>query len=134
MQVTRQCVSRLDATAFKRQDETGFLDVRVFPTKAAGFPYLDKATGKTIRELSPPEEVFKPESLKALVNKPLVTKLRRALVSENLIEQSPPLNALQGGQRHFHDLRKALERPRRDIDHISSLQHNIGRLGFDNLI
>ncbi len=87
MQVTRQCVSRLDASAFKRQDETGFLDVRVFPTRAGVFPYLDKATGKTIRELRPREEVFKPESLKTLVNKPHTDNHPPVMVNSRNVKQ-----------------------------------------------
>ena len=67
---TRTAICRIDGT-FQRVNDNGedFLDALVNPTKAGVFLYLN-ADGTTRRELRPRAEVFKPESLATLENKP----------------------------------------------------------------
>lgn len=63
---TRTALCRLDGQ-WTRTDE-GFLDAVVYPTRAGVFKYFDGV--KVIKELRPPDEVFKEDSLKSLENKP----------------------------------------------------------------
>lgn len=69
MSVTRNSVTRIDSKQWRIDEETGFLNVRVFPTRAGVFKYR-RADGSIVRELRPPEEVFDPKSLATLNNKP----------------------------------------------------------------
>lgn len=66
--VTRQAFCRVDS--FRRIDgkQDGFLRAKVYPTKVGVFKYRDRS-GKIIRELRPPEEVHKKDSLVTLENK-----------------------------------------------------------------
>lgn len=67
MSVTRTANSRIDS-AWTKTDE-GFLDAKVYPTKAGVFKYLNK-DGSIRRELRSREEVHKADSLATLKNKP----------------------------------------------------------------
>lgn len=67
MSVTRTANSRIDS-AWTKTDE-GFLDAKVYPTKAGVFKYLNK-DGSIRRELRSREEVHKADSLRTLQNKP----------------------------------------------------------------
>lgn len=62
----RNSIARVDS--WRRTDE-GYLDATVYPTKIGVFQYVD-ASGAVVRELRPAEEVFSPESLRSLENKP----------------------------------------------------------------
>lgn len=67
MSVTRTANSRIDS-AWTKTDE-GFLDAKVYPTKAGVFKYLNK-DGSIRRELRSRDEVHKADSLRTLQNKP----------------------------------------------------------------
>lgn len=65
---TRTALCRLDAGLFKRTDE-GYLQAKVNPTRVGVFAYYDAESGKVIKELRPPEEVGRADSLPTLNHK-----------------------------------------------------------------
>ena len=67
MSVSRNSITRLDASQFRRDAETGFLFAPVQPTRAGVFVYQD-SSGKTVRELRDDADVFDPASLATLEN------------------------------------------------------------------
>jgi hypothetical protein len=65
---TRTSLTKLDQSLFKRTDE-GYLQAKVNPTRIGVFAYYDAESGKVIKELRPPDEVAKADSLTTLHHK-----------------------------------------------------------------
>ena len=84
MSVTRTANSRIDS-AWTKTDE-GFLDAKVYPTKAGVFKYLNK-DGSIRRELRSREEVHKADSLSTLKNKPHTNSHPPQLLTSKNVKQ-----------------------------------------------
>ncbi len=84
MSVTRTANSRIDS-AWTKTDE-GFLDAKVYPTKAGVFKYLNK-DGSIRRELRSREEVHKADSLRTLQNKPHTNSHPPQLLNSKNVKQ-----------------------------------------------
>lgn len=100
MTETRNSVTRLDAKSWRIDEETGFLNVKVFPTRAGVFKYR-RADGSIVRELRPPEEVFKADSLATLNNKPFTNDHPPANLSPETVKQYK--TGLMGGDHRRSD-------------------------------
>lgn len=86
MSVSRNSITRLDASQFRRDAETGFLFAPVQPTRAGVFVYQD-SSGKTVRELRDDADVFDPVSLATLENAVITNSHPPEMVNADNVEK-----------------------------------------------
>ena len=120
MSVSRNSITRLDSSQFRRDADTGFLFAPVQPTRAGVFMYQD-ASGKTIRELRADEDVFNAESLKTLENAVITNSHPPEMVNADNVEKYQVGNTFGDHRRADDGIHTRTDAVVRDVKAIADI-------------